>query len=48
MLRDGTFYHDLGAGHFHRDSAEDRAKRLARQIVALGFVTPTTGEVVSV
>jgi transposase len=32
MLRDGTFYQDLGANHFHRASAEDRASHLARQI----------------
>ena len=51
MLRDGTFYQDLGPSHFHRDSAEDRAKRLARQIAALGYtcnLTPATGEAVSV
>ena len=51
MLRDGTFYQDPGASHFHRESAEDRAERLARQIAALGFacvLTPVTGETVSV
>ncbi|MGH8115197.1 MAG: IS110 family transposase [Rhodanobacteraceae bacterium] len=37
MLRDGTFYQDLGADHFHRDTPEDRANRLARQIAKLGF-----------
>ena len=25
MLRDGTFYHDLGANHFHRASPEVQA-----------------------
>jgi len=37
MLRDGTFYHDLGADHLHRASAESQANRLVRQIARLGF-----------
>jgi hypothetical protein len=37
MLRDGTFYHDLGADHFRRTSAETQAKRPVRQIAKLGF-----------
>jgi transposase len=37
MLRDGTFYHDIGADHFHRASPEAQANRLARQIAKLGF-----------
>lgn len=37
MLRDGTFYHGLGANHFRREAAEHRANRLARHIEALGF-----------
>lgn len=37
MLRDGTFYQDLGADHLYRDTPEDRANRLARQIAKLGF-----------
>ena len=37
MLRDGTFYQDLGADHFHRASPEAQANRLARQIAKLGF-----------
>jgi len=32
MLRDGTFYQDLGADHFRRISPESHANRLARQI----------------
>jgi transposase len=51
MLRDGTFYQDLGANHFHRDSPELRANRLARQIANLGFtcvLTPATPGEVSV
>ena len=37
MLRDGTFYQDLGAEHFRRTSPETQANRLARQIARLGF-----------
>jgi len=37
MLRDGTFYHDLGAGHFHRISPEAQANRLTKLITKLGF-----------
>ena len=37
MLRDGTFYQDLGAQHFNRTSPETQAGRLARQIERLGF-----------
>ena len=41
MLRDGTFYQDLGAAHFRRISPESHANRLAQ----LGFIctiTPAT------
>jgi transposase len=51
MLRDGTFYQDLGANHFHRASPEHRASYLARQIAKLGFtcvLTPATERTVSV
>jgi transposase len=51
MLRDGTFYHDLGANYFDRASAEARANRLVRQIANLGFactITPLPQEAVSV
>ena len=51
MLRDGTFYQDLGADHFRRDSPESQANRLTRQIAKLGFtctLTPATGGLVSV
>jgi transposase len=51
MLRDGTFYHDLGADHFNRTSAETRANRLVRQIAKLGFtcvLTPASAGSVSV
>jgi len=37
MLRDGTFYHDLGPDHFRCTSPETHAKRLAQQIATLGF-----------
>ena len=37
MLRDGSFYQDLGAQHFNRTSPETQAGRLARQIERLGF-----------
>jgi transposase len=51
MLRDGTFYQDLGANHFDRTSAAIRANRLVRQIAKLGFsctLTPANSEGVSV
>jgi transposase len=51
MLRDGTFYHDSGAGHFRSASPEDQANRLARQIAKLGFscsLTPLHAGPVSV
>ena len=37
MLRDGTFYHDLGPDHFHRRTQEQQARHLAQQIAKLGF-----------
>ena len=51
MLRDGTFYLDLGADHFDRGTAEARANRLVRRIANLGFactLTPLPQEAVSV
>ena len=51
MLRDGTFYQDLGAGHLDKLSAEARASRLARQIEKLGFaclLTPLAEASVSI
>ena len=53
MLRDGTFYHDLGANYFPRTSPERPANRLLRQIAKLGFrcsIIPVTaaGAAVSV
>jgi transposase len=37
MLRDGTFYQDLGPDHPRRATPEVQASRLARQITKLGF-----------
>jgi transposase len=37
MLRDGTFWRDLGPNHFHRRSPEQQAQHLAQQITKLGF-----------
>jgi transposase len=51
MLRDGTFYQELGADHFHRASPEAHANRLVRQIEKLGFtctLAPAAAEAVSV
>jgi transposase len=51
MLRDGTFYQDLGAEHFCRVSPEAQLNRLARQITKLGYtcvLTPAAAGSVSV
>ncbi len=51
MLRDGTFYQDLGADHFHKASPEVQANRLVRQIAKLGFtcsLAPASSNPVSV
>src|SRR3954453_12976417 len=37
MLRDGTFYQDLGPDHLRRGTPEPQVSRLARQITKLGF-----------
>jgi transposase len=37
MLKDGTQYQDLGAGHFDRRPTEIKAKRLAAQLAKLGY-----------
>jgi hypothetical protein len=42
MLRDGTFYHDRGAGHFRCISPETQANRLAKLIAKLGFTCTLT------
>jgi transposase len=48
MLRDGTFWRDLGPNHFHRRSPEQQAQHLAQQITKLGFtcsLAPAHGQV---
>jgi hypothetical protein len=37
MLRDGTFYRDLGPDHFHRGDARPIAKRLVTRLERLGY-----------
>jgi transposase len=37
MLRNGTFWHDLGADHLHRRTPEQQARHLAQLIAKLGF-----------
>ena len=51
MLRDGTFYQDLGADHFRKTAPETMAARLAAQIAKLGFtcvISPADPEAVSI
>ena len=48
MLRDGTFYQDLGPDHLSRRTKGDRTVRLVRHLTALGYtVQPPAQEVVS-
>ena len=37
MLKDGTAFQDLGAGHFDRRPTEIKARRLVAQLAKLGF-----------
>src|SRR5215213_7567272 len=37
MLRDGTFYQDLGPDHFDRRAKGDRTARLVKPLTALGY-----------
>jgi hypothetical protein len=37
MLKDGTFYQDLGATHFDRRRPEAQARRLVKRLAELGF-----------
>jgi transposase len=37
MLRDGTFYRDLGPDHFNRRVAGGRTARLVKQLTSLGY-----------
>ena len=48
MLRDGTFYRDLGPDHFGRRAGSGRTARLVEQLTALGYtVQPPAPEPVS-
>src|SRR5215212_1525326 len=48
MLRDGTFFQDLGPDHFDRRAKGDRTARLVRHLTALGYtIQPPAQEVVS-
>jgi transposase len=38
MLRDGTFYQDLGPDHFGHRGRSDRTARLVKQLTALGYI----------
>jgi len=37
MLKEGTFYDDLGAAHFERRRPDTQARRLVKRLAALGF-----------
>ena len=37
MLKDGTFYNDLGPDHFDRHSKASATKRLVAKLVSLGY-----------
>jgi hypothetical protein len=37
MLKDGTFYHDLGPDHFQRRSNTTQTQRLIRRLQHLGY-----------
>jgi hypothetical protein len=37
MLKDGTFYEDLGSVHFDRRRPETQARRLVKRLAELGF-----------
>jgi transposase len=43
MLRDGTFYQDLGPDHLSRRTKGDRTVRLVRHLTALGYTRPAPG-----
>jgi hypothetical protein len=47
MLRNGTFYQDLGADYFQTETPQAQARKLAQRISKLGFncsITPKAGE----
>jgi transposase len=37
MLKDGTFYQDLGATHFDRRRPDAQARRLVKRLADIGF-----------
>jgi hypothetical protein len=37
MLKDGTFYNDLGPAHFDRRRPGTQARRLIKRLAQLGF-----------
>jgi transposase len=43
MLRDGTFYQDLGPDHLSRRTKGDRTVRLVRHLTALGYTVQPPG-----
>ena len=48
MLRDGTFYRDLGPDHFERRTGSTRIVRLVQRLTGLGYtVQPPAQEPVS-
>ena len=47
MLRDGTFYRDLGPDHFNRRAKGDRTARLVRQLTALGYTVQPPAQLAS-
>ncbi|HEX6606384.1 MAG TPA: IS110 family transposase, partial [Chloroflexia bacterium] len=48
MLRNGTFYQDLGPDHFSRRAQGGRTARLVKQLTALGYtVQPPAQQLVS-
>ena len=44
MCRDGTFYQDLGPGHFVSRAKGDRTVRLVRQLNALGYTVQSPAQ----
>ena len=48
MLRDGTFYQDLGPDHFGRRTGSNRTARLVKHLTGLGYtVQPPAPDPVS-
>jgi transposase len=48
MLRDGTFYQDLGPDHFRRRAGSDRTARLVQQLTALGYTVAPPAQLAQV